>query len=351
MPECLGKARPPAPGGETFRSGFFSTTQFVTLCLGWWWRKNLGVPYLIDIQDPWRTDYYEREDAPPPPGGWKYQFARFLAWILEAPVYQACSGFLSVSSHYLEDLCNRYSWFESKPCMVLHFGVSPLDIKTALARPSGPHHFLKKEDEIHLLYTGAAGPIMPHALNALFCGFQQYRAQEPRTATRFRFHFYGTSYVAPGCGWPSVMPVAESYGMAGVVDEIPHRLGHLESLSLQLHTDALILLGSSDPAYSPSKLYPYYLSGKPILAVVHTGSYLESLLQELNCAHTIPFAAEQESESVSQNFTRFFEWAASGFPSTESPKRNTELFNRHYLAEHLTAEQCRFWDQILKDPV
>jgi hypothetical protein len=329
---------------------FLSNTQFVTFVLGLWWRIRHGVPYVIDLQDPWRTNYYEKPGAPKPPGGWKYQGARFQAWILEPLVYRHCAGFISVSKKYLESLTKRYRWFGNKPSEVIHFGASIRDIESARALPAGPHHFPKNIGDIHLLYTGAAGPIMPHAINALFHGFSVWRTSHPDRAARFRFHFYGTSYVASGAGVFSVLPTAEAHGLSDVVDEIPHRLGHLESLSLQSHTDALILLGSSDLAYSPSKLYPYYLSEKPILAVVFKGSYLEKLLLDLQCAHMAVFQPGEPNESADERLAEFFLWASNGFVPPPHRERNREAFNRGYLADHLTAVQCRFFETAIRKP-
>lgn len=39
---------------------YFSTTQFVVTALGRRWQERFGVPFVVDVQDPWRTDYYER---------------------------------------------------------------------------------------------------------------------------------------------------------------------------------------------------------------------------------------------------------------------------------------------------
>jgi hypothetical protein len=64
---------------EKFDLVFFSTSQFITYSLGRLWKARYGVPYVIDVQDPWRTDFYDKPGAPPPPGGWKYRFARLQA--------------------------------------------------------------------------------------------------------------------------------------------------------------------------------------------------------------------------------------------------------------------------------
>lgn len=325
---------------ERFDLVFFSTTQFITFTLGPLWRRHSGVPYVIDIQDPWRTDYYERPGAPPPPGGRKYLLARCLAFLCEERTYRRAAGFISVSERYLSDLAQRYPWFQGKPQATIRFGVSAADFEYIRRHPPAGARLVRQPGEIHLLYTGAAGPIMPHAVNMLFSGFQYYRTIRPENAARFRFHFIGTSYVPFGQGKPSVLPVAEKYGLRPWVEEVPHRIGHLESLALLLQADALILLGSSDLAYSPSKLYPYYLSGKPILGVVFENSYLEGLMHELGCSWLVTFSPPGSKDTAYQRLVAFFDHAVAGFPAGILPPRNDELFNRRYLSETLTEAQC-----------
>jgi hypothetical protein len=325
---------------EKFDLVFFSTTQFVVFTLGPRWQRRHGVPYVIDIQDPWRTDYYERPGAPPPPGGRKYLLARLLAFLCEARTYRRAAGFISVSERYLSDLGRRYPWFGGKPQATIRFGVSAADFEHIRRRPPAGARLVRQPGMIHLLYTGAAGPIMPHAVNVLFSGFQYYRTIRPENAARFRFHFIGTSYVPPGQGKPSVLPVAEQYGLTPWVEEVPHRIGHLESLALLLQADALILLGSSDLAYSPSKLYPYHLSGKPILGVLFEKSYLEGLMRELGWSWLVTFSPDGSKDTAYQRLFAFFDHAAAGFPAGDVPPRNEELFRRSCLAEPLTKAQC-----------
>src|SRR5689334_25339815 len=37
---------------------FFSTSQFYICALGRYWQKKFGVPFIVDMQDPWRNDFY-----------------------------------------------------------------------------------------------------------------------------------------------------------------------------------------------------------------------------------------------------------------------------------------------------
>jgi hypothetical protein len=302
------------------------------------------VPYVIDIQDPWRTDYYERPEAPRPPGGRKYFLARLVARVLEEPVYRRAAGFISVSEPYLTDLGKRYPWFGAKPQATIRFGVSATDFAKIRERPPAGAALWRDPGKLNLLYTGASGPIMPHALNQFFRAFKTYIEQHPDHARRFHFNFFGTSYVPKGQGTPSVLPVAGKHGLSEYVTEIPYRLGHLESLALLDQADALLLLGSSDRAYSPSKLYPYFLSGKPILSIVFHDSYLETILGELNCSIIASFDSGLPENAAEEPIHRFLDLALAGFPSEAMPVRSEEFFNQNFLAETLTSHQCELFN-------
>jgi len=329
---------------ERFDLVFFSNTQFVTFVLGAIWRWRFGVPYVIDIQDPWRTNYYERPGAPRPPGGRKYLLARVVARLAEKPIYRRAAGFVSVSPQYLDDLAHRYPWFAAKPQATIRFGTTPEDFAAARRLTNVEHTLPRQPGEVHLLYTGAAGPIMPHAINVLLEGLRRFRASHPAPAARLRLHFWGTSYVAKGAGKYSVLPIAQARQVADLVTEIPYRLGHLECLRLLSQADALMLLGSNDRAYSPSKLYPYYLSGKPIVSVVFRGSYLEKILQELGCSYIVTFESGESLDAAYTRLDEFFQSALNGFPPTAWPPRNDAFFNGNFLAENLTAQQCALFE-------
>ena len=47
---------------------FFSTTMFPVLILGPLWKRKFGIPYVVDYQDPWHSDYYKRTNTTPPGG-------------------------------------------------------------------------------------------------------------------------------------------------------------------------------------------------------------------------------------------------------------------------------------------
>ncbi len=190
------------------------------------WRRQTGVPYVIDLQDPWRSDYYERPGAPPPPGGWKYQFARFTAWLFEEQTFRNAAGFISVSHHYFRELSVRYPWFSRRLQAVIPFGGPQADFDYLARNPAPAKIQLKPDGCIHLLAAGSLGPSFSHALRVLFAALRRLQESDPELATRLRFHFVGTSYAPPNQAPLSAKPIADEYGVGDLVTESAARIGY-----------------------------------------------------------------------------------------------------------------------------
>jgi hypothetical protein len=332
---------------EKFDLVLISTTQFIVFALGPVWQRLTGVPYILDMQDPWVTDHYERPGSRPPPGGWKYPFARLQARLLEGPSFSGAAGIISVSPRYLEALNARYPEVARKPCAVIGFGASRGDLAIARALPASAHALPRGDGRRHIVYTGAAGPLSQRLLALLFSALGDYRKKDPSGADKLRIHFLGTSYVVPGAGRPAVLPVAERWSVSSLVTELPHRIGFFEALRLQQDSDALLLIGSDDAAYSPSKLYPYYLTGRPILALVFRGSVIESQLDELACASVVRWDGQEPDEEARAQLLSFLEKTSAGTAPRTDRLRDETSFNSRFLAEGLTKRQCALFNQAL----
>jgi len=76
-----------------------------------------------------------------------------------------------------------------------------------------------------------------------------------------------------------VRDVAQELGVADVVREVPPRLDYLDALNVQVDASALLLLGSGEPHYTPSKVFPALLAGRPIVAVYHEQSSVLDVLR------------------------------------------------------------------------
>lgn len=333
---------------QPFDLVFFSTTQYLVTPLGRIWRRKTGVPYVIDVQDPWRSDYYERPGAPTPPGGWKYQFARFTAWLFEEKTFRDAAGFISVSHHYLRELAQRYAWFGGRPQVVIPFAGPQADFDFLQAHPAPCSISLQPAGCLHWVSAGSLGPSFSHALRVLCAGLRRLREKDPALAVRLRFHFIGTSYAPPDRASSLAKAIAEEYEVGDLVTESTSRIGYLDSLRLIQSADGLILLGSDDIAYSPSKIYPYYMTGRPILALAHHGSLLADLVTRLRCARLVTLLVPGREMEPAREIAEILAGVTEKQnPAFGQPERDGQWFREHLLAEAGARRQCAFFDEAL----
>ena len=326
---------------QRFDLVYFSTTQWITLTLGPRWRRLHGVPFIVDLQDPWVSDYYDRPGAPRPPGGWKYRFAQWQAKRLEAPTFRAAAGFVSVSPVYLENLRTRYAWFATRPAAVVPFGADEEDLAIARRSVAKPA-FTRAPGKLHVLYVGAVGPIMRPALELLFAGVRTLQTTAPTLAMRLRLHFIGTNYAPGRRAVAYVQHLANSTGMGSLVEEIPTRIGYFHALKTMLEADALLLLGSDDSGYSPSKIAATGLARRPTLALIPGGGALEKTLETAAFAVLARYSPSWEVETVSDFFTNL----AAGRVATAD--MSDRVFADCYSARARTREQCAIFDRAVR---
>jgi glycosyltransferase involved in cell wall biosynthesis len=263
-------------GGRRYDLVYFSTTMFIVLPFGRLWRRLSGVPYVIDLQDPWVTDFYEGPGAPPPPGGWKYRFARGLGLLLEGWTLQRVSHLITVSAAYPETLRARYPHLPDIPSSELPFGSPDPDLHhlhaTLATRPP-----ILPAGTFRLAFAGAVGPGMVPAVEVLIAAVAELK----KNAVPVSVHFYGTTY-SHRPDQPSVTRVlAGKYGVLDCVQEQPGRLPYFSALQVTLEAEVNLLFGSTDLAFTPSKILALLAAGRPVLAIAHAGSALASRLAAL----------------------------------------------------------------------
>jgi glycosyltransferase involved in cell wall biosynthesis len=334
-------------GADLLRAGkfdlvYFSTTQFVATALGPKWRRRFGVPYVVDIQDPWRTDYYERPGAPRPPGGWKYRLARRQADRLEERAWRDAAGFISVSEDYLVQLRSRYPWFSAKPSATIPFGAAERDFRSASARDDVRPAFVREPGTLNLASVGAIGPIMQDSIRHLFAAVRELRATNPSLVNRLRFHFIGTSYATANQAAETVAPIAAQFGLADLVREKCERVGYFAALKTMLAADALLIPSSNDLAYNPSKIATCFLAAKPTLVLAPPNSATERAVQELAFA-VISHVGDPLRPSAINSFLE----TLARDPDALVTGRNVTLFGQTHSAEARTRQQCELLDRAL----
>ncbi|MDF3056752.1 MAG: hypothetical protein K0R17_967 [Rariglobus sp.] len=278
--------------GEHFDLVFFSTTQFDAFTLGPRWRRRFGVPFLLDYQDPWVNDYYRETNTRPPGGALKFWFSQFTARYREPKVLREAAGVISVSAAYGTSLQRRYPWFSIKAVKTIPFGCSLNDLEIARLHPPAQPLVPFGDGNYHHVYAGRCGPDMTIALSILFRAFKQFLVSHPKEAGRHRFHFIGTDYAPPPLGRYWALPVADQEQVRDYVTEHCYRIPYFDALHYLTRADALMVVGSNDPTYSASKIFPYLFSKRPVIVIAHEQSQMLPLAAALDISTVYGFSAD-----------------------------------------------------------
>ena len=327
---------------EAFDLVFFSTTQFGSFNLGPRWKRKFGVPYVLDYQDPWVNDHYTRTGEPPPGGAFKYGLTQAIARRREPLAVANAAGIMVVSPAYERDLTARYPALNAQRVQVTPFGSSLNDIE--LARSHVPANPLIDFGDgcCHLVYTGRGGADMAVALTLIFRAFKVFKKTQPAEAARLRFHFIGTSYAPPPLGKETIMPVARAEGVAEYVYEHCRRVPYFEALHYLARADAVLAIGSHDPGYSASKIFPCLLARKPLLAVFHQDSPIHGFMRQAGLA-SYDFGPDgATSKQVEQIAVQWFSIERGNRP----PVFNAEAF-KSFTAPSMTVAMATCFDAAM----
>lgn len=305
---------------------FFSTTRFHLHVLGPLWQRRFGVPFCMDYQDPWVNDYYRNHPEIVPPGGRiKYGLSDWLHRAGERNVVRRCSGFLAVSQAYLQSLTDRYGPAAAhQPRLVKPFPAEPAEFEDLLSAAASKTQRGGRSRLIR--YIGRGGPDMATAARAFFQAWRELIDRGVLSPEAIRFEAIGTSYYADRAPQPTLAPIAASEGLGDLVTEQPQRLSYRETLTALLAADALVVFGSDDPAYTASKIYPYLLARRPLLAVFQAQSSVVSLLDDVGGAHCARFDTTGLKEGAATAMRQFFRDVDTG---NEAVPMDLDAFSKY----------------------
>lgn len=312
---------------------FFSTTQFPFMSLGPKWKRLFGVPYVVDYQDPWLNDFYFKSNTRPP-GGWVRYYPQYInAHRLEGQVIRDVGGVIAVSDHYLLAL-KKYT--SSALMKVLPFGAPINDLNHL---PSSTFEEVANQSGVkRWVYLGRGGEDLLAALRPFFlllAEFLRYRG-----ADDLRLEFVGTQYYSSKKNEKPIEDLAMKCGLKEFVTEYLDRIPYGEALLRMQRADVVLLVGSNDRAYSPSKIFPAMMCGRPLLAVGDSSSKVHAFMTQFNAGKSL-MTDDQKSAAVS------LEWAIEQSRTTPYSGLNRQAFSR-VTASAMTRRLCWVFDHVVE---
>jgi len=330
---------------QSFDLVFFSTTIFPVMVLGDRWQRRFGVPYVLDFQDPWRVDAAPTHQRPG--GNLRYAVDKFLARMLEPQAMKQVSQVISVSPAYPHLLQQRYGWLRPEQFTTLPFGAPEQDFEHLPALGIQQSIFDPNDGKRHWVYVGRGGSDMEFALRSLFLAIQADRDRQPHRWDAVRLHFVGTSYASGARAQKTVEAIAQDYGIADLVTEHPHRIPYFEAQQVLRESDAILLIGSADPTYTASKLYPAILARQPILAIFHQQSSVVEILHQCHAGRVVSFATHDEPADLLPQLTTNLEDLLQQPKGYQSHTDWTAF--QPYTAREMTRKLCMVFDRCLRE--
>jgi hypothetical protein len=127
--------------------------------------------------------------------------------------------------------------------------------------------------------------------------------------------------------------LAIDMGIGQFVTEIPDRVSYFESISLMKSADLLFIPGSTDERYTPSKLYPCLLTGKPILSISNKKSEMNDLASKISLMSLFHFNDENMDDVVNKIANSILIHLNSDLIISNIPKSLVSLFSAKSMTQ------------------
>ena len=315
---------------------FIPVPPYLPMVLGRLAHARFGIPYVIDYIDPWVTEYYWRRPKAQRPPKWRASY--WLSRALEPFALKRVSHITGVSKGTTDGVINSYSWLAPEHATEIPYGAEMGDFEYLRQHPRPNSIFDPNDGLLHMSYVGACIPGMHAAVRAVFQAVRAGLDRAPETFQRLRLHFVGTSYAANGHAPRSVVALAREAGIESLVDEHPSRIPYLTSLQVMIDSQALLLIGSDEPHYTASKIFPYVLAERPLLAICHEASSAVSILREVRSASLVTFTREaRPADRVENVLRRLAEIISEGVDQTGTDWPAFESYTTRAMSERLAA--------------
>lgn len=331
---------------ERFDALFITIYPTYPAVLGPGLKARHDVPFVLDYQDPWvgawGLDVGGGHNGAP---DLKSRLTRSLAMWLEPGVVRDADALTAVSARTYEDVLARVPDARPRACAAIPLGFEEADLEALRRSPRVNPHFDTRDGLVHVCYVGTVLPKGIPVLRRVLMAVAEIRRSSPSLYARLRLHFLGTSNQRDNGVAPRVLPLARELGLEEVVTEVPARLDYLDALNVQATASALLLMGSTEPHYTPSKVFPALLSRRPIVAVYHSASSVLELLHAPGVdAEVAPFTDEACLDAIVPHLVRAFGQVASSRTAMTAPPVEAIA---PWSAKALAGRLARVFDEVV----
>lgn len=317
---------------------FFSTTMFHVCALGKYWKQKFGIPFIIDLQDPWRNDFYINKPKQERPK--KFWLSYRIHKYLEALTMPYVSGIMAVSQGYIDEVKYRYPFNKNLLSVVIPFGCFTEDFNFVKKNNINYEIISKEPDQINVVYIGAITKNFLPILRSFFLAFKE----KIKLKEKYRFYFIGTSYAADS-KIKLVKELSKELGIEHLVEEEPNRIPYFSAIATMQQSDILFIPGSADVDYNASKVYNCILSDKPIFSIFNEKSLVKEIIENSKAGIVVGIDGSESESELTKKIAGKIGWFENKY--LESRNINMEVFG-NFTAENMTFKQTTFFNKVIE---
>jgi hypothetical protein len=250
--------------------------------------QKTGIPYGIDYIDPWV------HSAPGSDRLFTKAWASArLADLLEPWAVKRAALITGINRLYFEGVIRRNPHLRGQAVFAeMPYGGSEKDHEYVRLNRRRAPLFHAHSGKFNLIYAGAMLPNAYTVLDRFLESIVLLKTRRPSFCRDFHLHFVGTGKSPTDPHGFNIRPHIQRHGLEDCATEYPQRFPYLEVLT---HLDAasgILVLGSTEPHYSPSKIFQSLMSRRPVLALLHERSSAVPILQATNAAAVVTLSED-----------------------------------------------------------
>jgi hypothetical protein len=251
--------------------------------------RQHSFPFGIDYQDPWVHILPSAEKSFSKAWmSWK------LAQWLEPWAVKNVALITGVAPLYYEPVLERNPHLRDR-CITAAMPIGNSEGDYRYLRDNVRETFLFPENDalFHMIYAGAMLPKSYTVLECLLSALVTLQDRSPELIEQLRIHFVGTGASPDDPKGHNILPLVRRFGLERYVDEKPNRISYIDVLNHLVHASAILILGSTEAHYTPSKVYQAVQAQRPIFALLHEKSTAAAVLRESRAGQIVTFGEGQ----------------------------------------------------------
>lgn len=315
--------------------------SFYAALIGRLVHARTGIKYGIDYIDPWVHTFGGSENRLS-----RHWWSTKLSTFLEPIAVKKASLITGVAEGYFAGVSLRNPHLKKQAVFAaMPYGGEKTDHEKIKRLNITPYLFEKRIDKMQLVYAGAMLPKAYQPLERIL----QLMQNKKDLFSCLEIHFIGTGKNTKDQTGYNIKTYAQQYGLwQKQVFEYPERIPYLDVLIHLEAANGAFILGSTEPHYTPSKVYQAVLAGKSVWAVLHTKSTACNVIKNSCAGVVLEYNGENDLDKINDSLVESFKAFSEFTNHFNAASVKKEEFEK-YSAKSVTGILAEALDKIVGD--